>query len=130
MIRAVIFSIATFAALPAWAACPAAEALIGQYGISFSGFKQTIPRVATPAESKNAANALLTIALPNKDGHVSDGYVHSALINKNLKRAWILRTGGFAGVYEWYGPVALPSSDFTGCVSEPGRLPQPSTAAR
>ncbi|WP_156477019.1 hypothetical protein [Collimonas arenae] len=125
-----IFSIAASAVLPAWAGCPAAEGLIAQYGISFSGFKQTLPRVSAPAESPAQASELVTIALPNKNGNVSDGYVHSALINKNLKRAWILRTGGFAGVYEWYGPVALPSSDFAGCIGEPGRLPQPSTATR
>ena len=124
MLRTLIFAIAISAAsitIPAQAACAVADALIDQYGISFSGFTQFLPRVSTPAEPQN--KPLLTINLPNKHGKVSDGYNHQAFINKDKKRVWILRTGGFIGVYEWYGPVALPNTDFSGCVTEPGRLP-------
>ncbi|HWX02094.1 hypothetical protein [Collimonas sp.] len=126
MIRAIIFSVAfTIIALPARASCAVADALIGQYGISFSGFTQTLPRVSLPAEQQSRPQALLTLALPNQNGQVSDGFSHTALINTAQKRVWILRTGGFAGVYQWYGPVALPAADFAGCKTEPGGMPQP-----
>ncbi len=126
MIRAIIFSVAfTTIALPARASCAVADALIGQYGISFSGFTQTLPRVSLPAEQQSRPQALLTLALPNQNGQVSDGFSHTALINIAQKRVWILRTGGFAGVYQWYGPVALPAADFAGCKTEPGGMPQP-----
>jgi hypothetical protein len=128
MMRAAVFAIAASAALPAWADCAVAEALIGRYGISFSGFTQALPRVSAPAEAPD--KSLLAVVLPNRNGHVADGYNHQAWINEEQKRAWILRTGGFAGVYEWYGPVALPSADFSGCAAEPGRLPQPAGAGR
>lgn len=124
MIRAIIFSVAfTIIALPARASCAVADALIGQYGISFSGFTQTLPRVSLPAEQQSRPQALLTLVLPNQNGQVSDGFSHTALINTAQKRVWILRTGGFAGVYQWYGPVALPAADFAGCKTEPvGRV--------
>lgn len=133
MIRAVIFAIATLAVtatLPAKASCPVADALIAQYGISFSGFTHSLPRVPMPDERQSRPDDLVTLVLPNRHGNVSDGFSHSALINKDKKRAWILRTGGFVSVYEWYGPIALPVSDFSGCVTEPGRLPQQTSAKR
>jgi len=132
MIRAITFTItitAAASALPAQASCAVADALIGQYGISFSGFTQSLPPVALPAEQQSRPEALLTLDLPNQGGHVSDGFSHAALINKAQKRVWILRTGGFAGVYQWYGPVALPTADFAGCKTEPGHMPQPSGGA-
>ena len=132
MIRAIIFTLAftfTTIALPARANCAVADALISQYGISFSGFTQTLPRVSLPAEQQSRPQALLTLELPNRNGHVSDGFSHTALINTEQKRVWILRTGGFAGVYQWYGPVALPAVDFAGCKTEAGGMPQPAGGA-
>ncbi|WP_211442750.1 hypothetical protein [Collimonas humicola] len=132
MIRVIFFTIAaavTIATPPDRANCAVADALIGQYGISFSGFTQSLPRVALPAEQQSRPQALLTLDLPNRNGQVRDGFSHTALINKEQKRVWILRTGGFAGVYQWYGPVALPDADFAGCKTEPGGMPQPSGRA-
>lgn len=130
MIRTIIFSMALSAtALPARASCAVADALIDKYGISFSGFTQTLPRVSLPAEQQSRPQALLTLALPNQNGHVSDGFSHTALINIEQKRVWILRTGGFAGVYQWYGPVALPAADFAGCKTEAGGMPRPAGRA-
>jgi hypothetical protein len=133
MIRTIVFTIAftafTIITLPVRANCAVADALIGQYGISFSGFTQSLPRVSLPAERQSPPQALLTLELPNQNGHVSDGFSHTALINKMQKRVWILRTGGFAGVYQWYGPVALPTADLAGCKTEPGGMPQPSGRA-
>ncbi|AMO92877.1 hypothetical protein CFter6_0146 [Collimonas fungivorans] len=128
MIRVAAFAIAAIAALPAWANCAVADALIDRYGISFSGFTQALPRVSAPAEAQDTS--LLAIVLPNQNGRVADGYNHEAWINKEQKRAWILRTGGFAGVYEWYGPAVLPNADFSGCVTEPRRLPPPASTGR
>ncbi|WP_156117381.1 hypothetical protein [Collimonas arenae] len=125
MVRALLLIVAATATFPAWAGCAVADALIGQYGISFSGFTHALPRVALPAEQQSGPDALVTLALPNQNGQVSDGFSHSALINKDKKRVWILRTGGFAGVYEWYGPVALPTASFAACATEPGHQPQP-----
>lgn len=129
IIACTIAAAATIATPSAWAGCAVADALIGQYGISFSGFTQSLPRVALPAEQQSRPQALLTLDLPNRNGQVRDGFSHTALINKEQKRVWILRTGGFAGVYQWYGPVALPDADFAGCRTEPGSMPQPSGRA-
>jgi hypothetical protein len=38
-----------------------------------------------------------------------------ALIDTKSKLAWILQTGGFAGVHQWYGPVAIMETDFSHC---------------
>ena len=102
-------------ALPATAACTAADRLVDEYGISFSGFKKTIPKVARPIERGTRTDDLLVIRLPNKQGEVPDGFTHSALINKETKRAWIRRRGGFVYVEEWYGPVKLGKLDLDGC---------------
>ena len=108
-------------ALPATAACTAADRLVDEYGISFSGFKKTIPKVARPIERGARATDLVVIRLPNKKGEVPDGFTHSAVINKENMHAWIRRRGGFVYVDEWYGPVKLEKLDLKGCVAEPWR---------
>jgi hypothetical protein len=114
--------IGALSALPAHAACPLADSLIDQYGISFSGFERAIPRVAAPAEKSARASALVQIRLPNRKGAVPDGFNHLAVINTEEKRAWIWRTGGFLHVREWYGPIPLQKIDLTGCLAEAATL--------
>ena len=41
-------------ALPATAACTAADRLVDEYGIGFSGFKKALPKVARPIERGHA----------------------------------------------------------------------------
>ena len=116
MKRMIGFTCLVMHVLPVHAACPVADALVGQYGITFSGFEKQIPRVEQPAVHGVRTADLLVIPLPNKKGHVPDGFMHSALIDKERTQAWVQRKGGFIPVNEWYGPVKLTTTDLKGCV--------------
>jgi hypothetical protein len=105
-------------ALPARAACSVAEHLVATYGISFSGFAKQLPQAARPLEHGVRTADLVVIRLPNRKGGVPDGFLHSAVIDKGGKQAWIRRTGGFVPVDQWYGPVKLENLDLEGCVVE------------
>jgi hypothetical protein len=39
-----------------------------------------------------------------------DGFTHTVYVNHRANRYWILRTGGFAGIHEMYGPGTLDDS--------------------
>ena len=121
MLIALALSSALAVQAPRQPECPAAASLIDRYGISFAGFSQDIPRVDSPDERGARAEDLVMIRLQNKGGPVMDGFHHSAWLNKAEKRAWILRTGGFIGVHEWYGPVELVNVELKGCLPEPTR---------
>jgi hypothetical protein len=97
-------------------ACPGLDALTQRYGISFSGFDKPIPAVQGPAVPGEGRLARLPVASPEI---VSDGFRHTVLFDPATKKAWILRTGGFAGVHEWYGPVDAGSMALEDCRSEP-----------
>ena len=86
------------------AACPASAALAERYGISFSGFDKPIPATSEPNTAGGGPYLRVAIASPVI---VSDGFKHTVVMDTATKKAWILRTGGFAGVYEWYGPVEM-----------------------
>lgn len=100
------------------AACPAAERLVDTYGISFSGFDKPLPKASRPLERGARTADLVVIRLPNKKGEVPDGYLHSAVLNKENGHAWIRRRGGFVPVDEWYGPVKMETTNLEGCVVE------------
>jgi hypothetical protein len=108
-------------ASPVQAACTAADRLVQAYGMSFSGFTQQRPKASRPLEHGVRTDDLVVIRLPNKKGNVPDGFIHSALIDKQNKQAWIRRKGGFLPVDEWYGPVKLETVNLGGCVVEPYR---------
>jgi len=38
---------------------------------------------------------------------ISDAFTYMLCYNTNLEEYWILRSGGFAGVYEMFGPIRL-----------------------
>lgn len=97
------------------ASCPAADTLITTYGISFSGFKKSIAKLPTEPDFGGRREDLARIVLPS-EGNVKDGFQHSAVINKVTKQAWLLRTGGFVSVYEWYGPIRVDNVDLEGCI--------------
>jgi hypothetical protein len=118
MKRIVILATTLALASPAMAACSAADRLVDTYGISFSGFRKQLPKVPRPLEHGARTEDLVVIRLPNKKGEVPDGFIHSALIDKQSKQAWIRRKGSFVPVDEWYGPVKLETLDLEGCVVE------------
>lgn len=97
------------------ASCPAADTLITTYGISFSGFKKSIAKLPAEPNFGGRRDELARIVLPSED-NVKDGFQHTAVINKVTKQAWLLRTGGFVGVYEWYGPISIDNVDLEGCI--------------
>lgn len=112
-------------AIPAPAlACPELDALARRYGISFSGFDTPIPAVKGPAVPEGK---LLRLPLGYPE-IVSDGFRHTVLFDTATRKAWILRTGGFAGVHEWYGPVEVGGAKLEHCRPEPalaaGRAPK------
>jgi hypothetical protein len=101
-------------AAPALAGCEPLHALIREYGISYAGFEKKLPLAEAPNWADWPREDYRLMALPKKD-HVRDGYNHSVLVNAKLKKAWIYRTGGFAGVHEWYGPVTIDAGDLRQC---------------
>jgi hypothetical protein len=96
--------------------CAMTQSLVERYGISFSGFTKAIPASPTPDTSHGGPFA--RIAIPD-DSKVADGFRHTVLVDTRTKKAWILRTGGFVGVYEWYGPVDAGAASIEGCRLEP-----------
>jgi hypothetical protein len=93
-------------------ACPITDALVERYGISFSGFAVEIPGTHAPAAAPG--ESLVRIAIPDAS-HVSDGFHHAVVLDTVQKKAWILRTGGFVGVHDWYGPVDVPTTSLANC---------------
>jgi hypothetical protein len=121
MKRILILAACSSLALPAAAACTTGERLVDAYGISFSGFKKELPKAERPLEHGVRVADLAVIRLPSPKGDVPDGFIHSAVIDKSGKRAWIRRKGGFVPVDEWYGPVKLETTNLEGCVVEAWR---------
>jgi len=96
-------------------ACPLSETLSERYGISFSGFKTAIPAAKAPDTTDSASFIRVVVQDENK---VSDGFRHTIVMNTKTKKAWVLRTGGFASVYEWYGPVDAPNASVKNCSAQ------------
>ena len=97
-------------------ACPLTQSLVERYGISFSGFTKAIP--AGPAPDTSHGGPYARVAIPD-DSKVADGFRHTVVVDTRTKKAWILRTGGFVGVYEWYGPVDAGAVSIEGCQLKP-----------
>ena len=93
-------------------ACPLAKSLVEYYGISFAGFARSIPTASAPATS--GEGALVRIAHPHHH-LVSDGFRHTLFLDSKNNKVWILRTGGLAGVHEWYGPVDAIDTSLENC---------------
>jgi len=103
-------------------ACPELDTLAKRYGISFGGFMTPIPAVAMPAFSKTGDLLHLPIASAEL---VSDGFRHKVVYDTATGKAWILRTGGFVGVREWYGPVDAADVKLENCRAEAQRVVPP-----
>lgn len=96
-------------------ACPLSETLSERYGISFSGFKTAIPAAKAPDTTDTGSFVRVIVQDESK---VSDGFHHTIVMNTKTKKAWVLRTGGFPSVYEWFGPVDAPNASVQHCKSE------------
>jgi hypothetical protein len=90
-------------------ACPLSEALSTRYGISFSGFKTPIPAATAPDMTDSGSFI---------NSKVADGFRHTIVMNTKTKTAWVLRTGGFASVYDWFGPVDARHVPLQNCRSD------------
>lgn len=111
-------------------ACPLSKSLAERYGITFSGFATAIPAAAAPDTAHGGP--FVRVVIP-EEPYVADGFRHTAVMDTRTKKVWILRTGGFVGVYEWYGPVDAIDASLDRCVLEPTITPPagaPRQAAR
>jgi hypothetical protein len=97
-------------------ACPLSESLMTRYGISFSGFGTAIPASAAPDTTRGGP--FVRVRMPDAS-NVADGFNHTIVMDRSTKKVWILRTGGFVGVYEWYGPVDAVDASLDKCRLEP-----------
>jgi hypothetical protein len=96
-------------------ACPLSDALSTRYGISFSGFKTTIPAATAP--DMTDSGSFIRVAVRD-NSKVADGFRHTIVMNTRTKQAWVLRTGGFASVYDWFGPVDAHHAPVQNCRSD------------
>lgn len=96
-------------------ACPLSEALSTRYGISFSGFKAPIPAATAP--DMTDSGSFIRVAVRD-NSKVADGFRHTIVMNTKTKTAWVLRTGGFASVYDWFGPVDAQHVSMQNCRSD------------
>lgn len=97
-------------------ACPLSDTLAKRYGISFSGFQTAIPIAKAPDTSD--AGAFVRVRIRD-ESQVSDGFHHTIVMDTKTRKAWILRTGGFVSVYQWFGPVDADGASLKDCRLEP-----------
>jgi hypothetical protein len=112
MMLATLMSLSSAQAL----ACPLSDSLATRYGISFSGFSNTVPESAAPDTTHGGP--FVRVRMPDAS-NVADGFRHTIVMDRSTKKVWILRTGGFAGVYQWYGPVDAVDASLDNCPLEP-----------
>lgn len=96
-------------------ACSVSQTLAERYGITFSGFKTPIAVGTAPNTADSASFIRLIVPDQSK---VSDGFRHTVVMNTKTNKAWILRTGGFASVYQWFGPVDALGVSLKDCESQ------------
>ncbi|OON61156.1 hypothetical protein B0920_19750 [Massilia sp. KIM] len=106
-------------------ACPLTEALSKRYGISALGFTTAIPAAEepVPADGRHFVRIRLKPA-----PWISDAFQHTVLADPVSRKAWILRTGGLAGVREWYGPVEVDNPSLENCRADADAAPAPREA--
>jgi hypothetical protein len=127
MKRALLFAAACLLSLRA-TACAVPDQLAARYGITFSGFAKPLPLSADP--NTHAGGPYLRLHVRDK-ANVHDGFEHTVLVDMTAKKAWILRTGGFISVYQWYGPVDVADVPLDGCrAAPPAEAPAPRTGAK
>jgi hypothetical protein len=97
-------------------ACPLSDSLAARYGITFSGFSTAVPKSAAP--DTTLGGPFVRVRMPDQ-ANVADGFHHTIVMDRTTKKVWILRTGGFVGVYQWYGPVDAVDASLDNCRLEP-----------
>jgi hypothetical protein len=112
MMLATLMSLSSAQAL----ACPLSDSLTTRYGVSFSGFSTAIP--ASTAPDTTHGGPFVRVRMPDAS-NVADGFHHTIVMDRSTKKVWILRTGGFVGVYQWYGPVDAVDASLADCRLEP-----------
>jgi len=81
------------------------KSVIDEYKISALGFGKDIPKSDSPPDLGNKDDIVArVIASP---GYLSDGFSHSVIYVKFTATVWVHRTGGLAGIDEWYGPIQI-----------------------
>jgi hypothetical protein len=113
---AILMSLSSAQAL----SCPLSDSLAAHYGISFSGFSTTVPESAAPDTTRGGP--FVRVRVPDAS-NVADGFHHTIVMDLNTKKIWILRTGGFVGVYQWHGPVDAVNPSLDNCRLEPADGP-------
>lgn len=98
-------------------ACPMADAVAKRYGISAFGFKTPIPAADEPRAGDD--RGLVQVRLKDAPW-ISDGFRHTVVADPASGKAWILRTGGLAGVHQWYGPVEVDAPSIEHCRLDTG----------
>ena len=97
-------------------ACPLSDSLAKRYGITFAGFSTAVPESVAPDTAR--AGPFIRVRVPD-ESNVLDGFHHTIVMDRSTKKVWILRTGGFVGVYQWYGPVDAIDPSLDNCRLEP-----------
>lgn len=72
---------------------------VGPYGVHADVSKLSLSQEPELAHSEQ-------IQL-STSGTVSDGFNHDLLLERSRGMAYVLETGGLAGVRKWYGPITL-----------------------
>ena len=97
--------------------CGAYAQLAARYGVSVMGFSSPISVSPQPVLPDGKPWLILN---PRQEVFkVSDGFSHVFYVDTSEHRAWIYRTGGIAGVSEWYGPVSTAGIDLASCTPSP-----------
>jgi hypothetical protein len=112
MVLAILMSLSSAQAF----SCPLSDSLAAHYGISFSGFSTAVPESAAPDTTHGGP--FVRVRMPDAS-NVADGFHHTIVMDRSTKKIWILRTGGFVGVYQWYGPVDAVNPSLDNCRLEP-----------
>jgi hypothetical protein len=103
-------------------ACPLADAVSKRYGISAAGFTTPIPAAAEPIFEEGRRFVRIRLKLAP---WISDAFQHMVIADPVSRKAWILRTGGLAGVRKWYGPVEVDNPSLENCRIDAGSAPPP-----
>jgi hypothetical protein len=96
-------------------ACTLSDSLAARYGISFAGFGTVVPESVAPDTTHGGP--FVRVRMPDTS-NVADGFHHTIVMDRSTKKVWILRTGGFVGVYQWYGPVDAVDASIENCQLE------------
>jgi hypothetical protein len=110
MKRLIVLGLAGLLSVPAFS-CPLTDWLTQRYGVSAGGFEHDIPQSPAPVIDPATAVRIVFRDTPL----VADGFHHAVVLDVASSKAWILRTGGFVGVYRWYGPIDVPALSTATC---------------